>query len=668
MADPNELLRILESPTFATAKNAESARRALEALEAIGDIRPEEARALAQLREAQGETGRAIGQTDALYRGALQGATLNWADEIGLQSREAVDAARAQYPSEFKAGQTGGGILTGVGLGIATAPIGGGGLVSQMAFGGGLGAAEGAAWNAGEAPAGEKMAAAGRGAVVGGIAGAAAPVAVRTAGKAIGAVDDVARGVLNRGNEARANRAIMADLRKAGRTPQDAADEVARAVAQGQPEYRLMDAMGVAGQRRASGITRAGGPGAEELTQFLQQRQLDQGDRVTGFVEDAFGYRGKGSGNTLPLDPRNPVALGPEQVLAGPQKSSADLIARLTEARGGEASRLYDAARAKAGPVDVRAAVKVIDNRIGGMQGSNIKGDSIDAKMAGFRDRLMAKPAPSGELSRELSDFDRVLGVKQDVQDAVGAALRAGRNNEARELGKLVRQLDAALEQGSEAYRFANDRFRDASRIIDAVSEGKGMAKSGRAVDNVARFAGMSDAERRAARVGYGDELLGRIERNTSPTANKAKPLSSTKARREADAMADNPALFRDRIDRENTMWSTQNRALGGSRTADNLQDIEDSGAMADAMRAGGDLALGNTGSAVSRATNYGLQVITGQNAATRKLVADILAAPDPRRALSVALAAERSAQKRQWIAQSVARSLARPATGQESQ
>lgn len=635
MADPNELLRRLEGPTTGQARDAQNALRMLEKLETLGELRPAEAETLAELRASQGATDRAVGQTDALYRGAVQGMTFNFADELGVQDPAALARSELQYPGEFRTGRAAGGLATGVGLAAATAPLAPAGIAGNMLLGGAFGAVEGAAWEAGKAQPGERASAAGRGALYGGGLGAAAPLAVGVGAKAIGAGDDLVRGMFNRGNEGRANRSAMSLVRKSGQTPDQLADDVQRARIQGQPEYRLMDALGTPGQRKASGIVRQDGPGADELSEFLETRQMNQGDRVGAFVEDAFETRGTTARQTQEA---------------------------LTDRRGRTADAMYDAARANAEPVDVRPAVNIIDRRIGGMQGSNVRGDGIDARLSGFRDRLTARSAPDGELSRELSDFDRVLGVKQDVQDAIGAAVRAGRNNEARELGKLATALDQQLERASDAYRFANDNFREASRVIDSVETGSTMARRGRAADNVQTVRGMTDDQRRAARVGYGDTVQDRLERNASPTANKAKPLTSEKARAESDALAVDPQLLRERLDREMRMWATQNRALGGSRTADNLADIEGTGAMADAARAGTDLAAGNTGTAVSRFSDRAITFVTGENEATRKLVADILMSPEPRKALSAALAGVRSAQKKRWIAQAVTRGLGRAA------
>ncbi|SLN74731.1 hypothetical protein ROJ8625_04089 [Roseivivax jejudonensis] len=467
----------------------------------------------------------------------------------------------------------------------------------------------------------------------GAMAGGAAPAVVGAGRAGVGAARDMIGGgvdnALGRASENRARRAIASALQKSGKSADDVSAEMIEASTEGQPEFRLMDALGQAGQRRASGVVRSGGDGADELARFLQQRQVNQSDRMSGFVDDAFGFRGQ---------PRQPgTDLVPEgyqfqetvsDVLDRPQTSAASLTDRLSSSRKATADAAYDAARRNAGPVDVRNALAVIDRRIGGMQGSGVAGDSIDGRMAGFRRRLAAQPGPDG-VSRELSDFDRVLGVKQDVQDAISAATRAGRSNEARELSNLVTALDQALEQSSDAYRAANDGFRSASRVIDAVDSGSQMARRGRAADNVPTFQSMTPDQQRAARVGYGDTIQESIERNKAQAPNSAREFASTKRQQEAGAIASNPGLLGRRVGRENTMYDTYQRALGGSRTADNLEDIKDVGPLANvgrALRDAGNLQMG------SAAMNLGAAVgpaVTGMNEPTRQLIARALMSGD---------------------------------------
>lgn len=598
--------------TFAQASQNATAIEALERLEASGDLRPAEAEALQALRSGQPGAEQIMGETGATYRGAVQGATFNFADEIGGlvgMDKEGIrtrnELAERLYPERYRAGKTAGALASGV----ATAPlwsryIGAAkslpGLMGRSAVAGGT---EGAIYGAGEGEgAMDRVPGAMRNGALGAAVGAAAPPAVSLTLRGAQGVSDALMGgvdaAINRGSNTRARRAIAEALQRSGRTGQDVASAVSAAAREGQPEFRMMDAMGVAGQRLANGVVRAGGDGSEEIAQFLSQRQLDQGDRMAGFVTDAFGA----------------------------QKTAAQTTEELARNRGNAADAAYSAARGNATPVDVRGAVDVIDARIGGMAGSNVAGDSIDGRLQAFRNRLIADPAPDGEISRELSDFSRVLGVKQDVSDAIGAAVRAGRNNEARELTRLRDALDEALEQASPDYRQANDEFAAASRVISAVDEGAQMARPGvRAEDTTQRFAAMTPEQQAAARVGYADRALARIEANPAPTADKSRPFRSTKVATESDAMAVDAPLFQRRVQREGDMWETQNRALGGSRTADNLQDIGNTGPMADLFRAARDVGNLQFGQA---AQNLGAAVspyMTGRNEATRKLIADML-------------------------------------------
>lgn len=640
MADVDAMLKALETPAQAS-NNLETLKR-LTQLEALGDLRPGERALLDELRKGEAQSRATVGETGARYRGALQGATFQQADEIyGLfggdkaAAREANRQAETQYPDAFGSGRLAGAAVTGAGLGVATAPLAtGAGLLGTMARGAALGAGEGAMWGAGGAEGyGAKASEAGRSGLLGGLLGGAAPALVAGVGAGARAVGDVVGGALGLWNRARGQRAVLGAVAKSGQSLPEVTRAIQAATREGQPEFRVMDALGAAGMRQASGVTRSGGPGAEELSQYLMQRQADQGDRISGFVEKAFEGKGTTAEKTKAL---------------------------LKENRGRTADAMYEAARQENPRVDIRDAVSVIDSRIGGMRGSNISGDTIDGKLQKFRNRLIADPAPNGEISRELSDFDRVLGVKQDLQDEISAALRAGRNNEYRELKKLERALDGALEDASDLYRFANDNFREATRVMDAVDVGAQAANRGRAADNVGILGNMTDQQKKAARIGYGDTLIQEIERNKAAMPNAARVLGSTKRQVEAEALATDPALLQRQVNRENTMFGTFNRALGGSRTADNLQDIQDTGTIGNALRAARDTLSGNVGGVLASATDTLARIGSGYNAATRKEMARILMSKNPEGELAKALKAKNLSETRRRALEGVARAIGR--------
>ena len=551
------------------------------------------------------------------FSGAVEGikSMLGGGDFLPAYRAERDDArADMATISERYPNAATGGYLTGAAIPALTAsPLATGeSMLGTMGRSGLLGMTEGGLQGAGNADGrgivGETI----KGGLIGLGAGIAAPAVIGAATLAKRGLFEGLPQMFGRASQTKANRAIADALMRSGKTAPDVDALIAAATRDGQPEFRLMDALGLPGQRAANGLTRAGGAPGDEVADFLATRQSGQPERVGAFVEDAFGVKGT---------------------------TAAKTQQGLIDARSTAADAAYDAARGNAAPVDIRGALGVIDARTGGMAGSGVTGDGIDAKLLGYRDRLAAQPGPDGVM-RELSDFDRVLGVKQAIQDDIGAAVRAGRNNEARELGKLVKELDAALEGSSDMYRTANDGFRSASKVIDAVDEGAMMATRGRAADNVPRFGAMAAAEQGAARTGYGDRLLAQLETMSAPTANRAKPLLSPKRAMESDAMATDPRLYADRLGRENVMWETQNRALGGSRTADNLAD---QGAMdgisGEVMKAGKAAANLQFGDMVSKVAGALGPILKGQNEPTRMLIAQALMSSNAGQVLAPAIA-----------------------------
>lgn len=550
--------------------------------------------------------------------------------------REAERRAQEDHPGYFYGGLVPGAVASSVSAGKALGinPQGAN-LLGTSTRGAAIGGGEGALWGAlsGEGGAANR----GREAVVnalmgvgiGGIApsviGALSWGARKGADLASGGID----AMVGRASQGRANRSVMDMMRKAGVSVDQAADDVARAAREGQPEFRLMDAAGIAGQRRASGIVRSGGDGSEEIAQFLRQRQMDQADRVGGFVDDAFGLGGGTAAKT-------------RETLNASRKATNNAN--------------YAAAREGAGPVNLSDAVGTIDAL---MKRDPLLGESALTK-TDMGSRLSALRGKLTKGGSQLIDFDTVLNVKEDLGATIGALRRSGKEIPP-DIAQVYGALDAALANASDAYRVANDAALAGRKVVGAVDEGAAMSGRGmRAGDTVPRFQGMTPDERAAARVGYGDRAMARIEANSSPTANVAKPFTSTKAATEADAMTVDPRLFRDRIAREGAMWETQNRALGGSRTADNLSDVTDIGVMADMGRATRDALTGRIGNAIGTVARYAGNAASGQNEATRTLIARILMSSDPKKSLAQALRQEAGSQGRKRIAEALARALGR--------
>ena len=550
-----------------------------------------------------------------LAAGLGRGGTFGFSDELAArteslltgktydtaleETRAAEAAARESAPGAFLTGEIVGGVTTAA----KSAPLAlGKSLLGTVGRGAALGATEGAIYGTGT---GEGVAGRAKNALQTGILGAGLGAAIPAATSGIkglyrAAANPVAS-AFNLGNAGRADRAISSTVRASGKSLDDVTAEVAAAAADGQPQFRVVDALGRSGQRRASGIVRAGGDAADELGDQLAARQASQGERVGEYIEDAFDLRGTTANKAKETVVKNRRAV---------------------------ADRLYDQAAKDAKPVDVRSAVQMLDDTIDNITNSGIKPPRVVKEFQKLRAQLAGK-TPKGEPTT-LSDYKSVLTIWREVRAKIDDAYKSGKGDVGEALKPIRDSLQSSLEDSSDLYRSATDLYRVGSGVVDAFDEGAQMASRGRASDNVATFSGLTGQEQRAARMGYGDGLLAQLERNASPTANKAKPLTSPKRASEAAAIANDPDLLARRVDREGIMWGTQNRALGGSRTADNLADME--GAERLAAGTGGVLrsaANFQLGDAVANAAAVIAPRLTGQNEGTRKLIAKALMSSD---------------------------------------
>ena len=524
-----------------------------------------------------------------------------------------------RYPNAATGGYLTGAVLPAIPAGLpamgrgaittVAGPLAGpNGMLGTMVRSGILGATEGSLQGAGNADGrgivGETI----KGGLIGLGAGIAAPAVIGAATLAKRGLFEGLPQMFGRASQTKANRAIADALMRSGKTAPDVDALIAAAAREGQPEFRLMDALGLPGQRAANGLTRAGGAPGDEVAEFLSTRQAGQPERVGSFVEDAFAVKGTTAAKTKD---------------------------GLVTARGDAADVAYDAARGNAAPVNLNDTIDVIDTltKRDPILGESALADTVIGK------RLKALRAQMTNGDQQLIDFDSVLNIKQDMFTTMEALRKSGKTVP-KELSDVYGALDAALEGSSDMYRTANDGFRSASKVIDAVDEGAMMATRGRAADNVTRFGAMAAAEQGAARTGYGDRLLSELENMKYPSTNRALITGSEKRTAEAATMATDPQLYASRIARERTMWDTQDKALKGSQTANNQADMAAmDGISGEAMQAGKAAANLQFGDMVQKVAGALGPILKGQNEPTRMLIAQALMSSNAGQVLAPAIA-----------------------------
>ena len=521
-------------------------------------------------------------------------------------------------------------------------------LATKVAAGAGLGAADAAVYGfgAGEGGFSERVDNAGDNALLGALFGGAIPVAQA-------AIRPIARGAMNlasapfasQANPANAGRAVEKAMSRANMTADDVAAALQQATSEGQPMFTIADAVGDPARGILNGVMRQPGAAKNEGAEFLMQRQAGQGDRLTRFLSEA---------------------------LDAPDTAAARVTA-IEEAREEAAGVAFGSARTNAAPVDVRGVLSAIDARITPMQGVNVDPGPIDKALMGIRKRLasatpatdrvpgVSAAAPSGvdatKTAVELSDFNRIYALRREVADAASSAYAGGQGELGKELRAVRDELDAALEGASEGYRTAMGDYRSASDNVRAVEAGQA-ATSGRvrSDDVLAAIQDLPPEQLPNYRVGYADPTIARVEA-AAPGVNKARPLTSDKTTAELSALATDPALLSRRVERENEMFRTGGRVMGGSATVENMSDVTDA-ARQTATLAGqafinpvwaGRRFAGNVADAA-------INGVTGNNEATRAAISRAMLSNDVKGSLAPLFAARQRADRADSTAALLAR------------
>lgn len=539
-----------------------------------------------------GTSDEALGAINALVPGA---GTMGERYEFGREAARAqLDAARAENPYLAYGGEITGALAApGAALGAARNAR----MATKMVVGSGVGAGQGAAYGfgSGEGDLTGRLSNAGWGAGVGAVAGGLAPPIFKGLGQGVRAAWNAASSPFrSSANTGTASQAIASALAKSGQSQDDVAAALRSAADDGQSEFTIADALGKAGQRMLGSMTRTGNSAQDFVSRVLSARQDSQARRVGGFVSDALG---------------------------NPDTAKATETA-LTAARDQAANAAYGAARNNASPVNLNNTISTIDDLIGRnpiLGDTALSNSEIGRRLASIRDRM----TKDGE---QLIDFDAVLNLKQDLYQQMQSNPRV-----ASQMRGVYDALDSALEAASPAYRSANDDFARASRVIETVDEGRRAASPRvRSSDTVENVSQMTGDQANAFRAGYADPILAKIE-NGAIGVNKVRPLRGDGTTETLEAIANDPALLARRLMREDTMFETARKALGGSDTAERVAD-DLSGS---AMQAINNAASGNLGAALRNVGSGLFQSLSGKNTATRDEIARLLLSQDLDRALA---------------------------------
>lgn len=554
-----------------------------------------------------------LGKVDATVRGLADTLTFGLADELAAagdaalnpilgtgeqgasfaeryaankKGQNEIDVADAEDRMGYRLlGQIGGGVAGGVGLAkaglsaTANAINAGKAMPGVIAAGAREGAILSGLYGAGSAEGVEGRAqGAATGALTGAAIGAAAPPLVAGVSKVGGALTAPLMARLR--PEEYANSAMGEALKRSGMSADDIASALAAARRDGQDMFTVADAMGNSGQRMLSTVARNPNEMRQTVVDGLISRQMDQGRRVAGALQDASG---------TPL-----TAAQYEQMLAAQ--------------RATDAARNYRPVQVDTTAIDVSPAVAAANRAISPVADNlaNARGavptdlaarSGIETAEAAIRDpiRQAVKEARSYLASDTLTvtNVEKAFRAKTNMDQMIAAATEKSQGATVAQLMPVRDALDEALARTSPQYARARDAYRAASEPIDAVATGRAMASPRtRTQDNLSTFGALSEPSQRAARTGYFDPMISRAERAAGSLTDSARPFMSESMRVELPAIAapGQAESLMGRLMREGRMSETAKSALGGSKTADNLADAAemarfDPGVMTSLMR-----------------------------------------------------------------------------------
>jgi hypothetical protein len=371
--------------------------------------------------------------------------------------------------------------------------------------------------------------------------------------------------------------------------------KIADALADGQDEYQIIDALGRSGQAEAGRLARSASDVGDQVVERLTSRNADAPIRLGGVIDDA--------------------ATGQRGVTA--DMAQKGIISR----RDSLANQEFSAARAQAGMVNPTAAIRIADDFLApGPAGSIIQSplpdDSVESVVRRFRSRMT-----DGE--NVLTDFNAAQRLKIDLDTAIDGA----RGNAQRVLIQMRNSLDDSLADASAPYASARDNFRTASQAAESIDDGRGMARGGRFEDNLASFGGMRPDQQGGARVGYGSQMVEKVRQASGAEGmgNAARPLIGTNARPQVEAILGEGVSRR--AGRENEMFKTFASAARGSPTAERLaEDAVTGQGIAGTIADAGGL---NIGGLARKGAAWGIDRLRGETDNVRQQIVDALMTND---------------------------------------
>lgn len=526
-----------------------------------------------------------LGYVDDVVRSLANGVTFGFADEIAAKGNELL--GRGTYEDNVKAErardeQIPAGIrIPGEIAGALAVPVGGlmGGatMAARAARGAGVGAGFGALAGAGS---GTDLPSRAAGALVGGgigaaTGGAAVPV-IEGISRGVGAVLqkplEIARSAIN--PDAAAERAVGRAYQGATRTDPAAANRLAPHEVGPGGAPAVLDTMGEQGRDLARSAANLSGEARDTLNRTLNDRYEGQTGRFVGWLNQRFGF---------------PNAHAQQEAIDGIERTvnRANYNRAFSDPAG---HSLWDEGfqQLTAAPV-VQDAIRQATR----MGANKAAGEGFRPPQNPFRFEPDGSMVAREGVSPTLQFWD---SVKRALDDRIGAAIRSGEKETARDAQQLRTYLVDHLDQMVPTYRQARQGAAAFFGAENSLEAGQRFVSENFAVPQTrAALARMSQTEQQLFRQGFVSRYIETINQ-TPDRADVVRRIYQSPAAREKIEIALGPQQAREleaMLRVENIMQGGLRGVQGNSTTARQLTQIGLAGAAGGAVGATGGGALG---------------------------------------------------------------------------
>lgn len=408
----------------------------------------------------------------------------------------------------------------------------------------------------------------------GGLLGLTVPPAVQMVGKAVAKVAAPFIGNIGRTAEEAGMQKVAQAFQRDKITPQVAKQEIG----QMGKEAALVDVGGENVKGLARSVAGQPGEGKELATQFFNQRQSGQGGRVEGAMMNGLGSKT----NYYDAD----AALTAQQKLASPLYDEAYKANQVVTSPA-----INRVLRTPAGQKALKEAAVKMQN---------------DMTLLGVPDKELAEQAAlaagqplKGGVAKGLK-LRTLDYVKRSMDDQIGAAIRAGENDNARILTgmkksfvKALDEADVTAKAGPNSFKPEGGAYARARKAFSGPAQSRDALETGRKFINedaeltIRELADMADNEKEMFRIGAARALRDKIQ-NTPYGSDATKNIfgspeelfgSAAKRDRLKAVFPDDASFkkFEREMLSEAKMYASRAKVLQGSRTAPMGEEIKDS-------------------------------------------------------------------------------------------